>query len=151
MSALVPKDSSYRYYNCNIQAPRLKADEIYASKISYDSYSDSSILVQDGKFLTPSTTFTLSPSALQATNCCGEISVYAKSLTLNISHILMITIAKTEGALLTSNVIIYQSVGNCVDTSSTTTIMPTAVPSGNSSVLITFPFLVTCSYVFRGF
>ena len=151
MSQIV-KDPLFRYYNCNLQAPRIKANEIYTDKISFGTYTDSDINVESGKFNSMNTTFVISPEdfSLNRLNACGELTLYAINNDLNISHVLMIVATKSAGTISTSNVVAYQSVGNCINNSGTTTIIPTAVPSGSTNILITFPFSVYLKWIWRG-
>jgi hypothetical protein len=144
------KDPIYRYYNCNIQAPRIRANEIYTEKISFGTYAESDVNLESGKFDLIGTVFDIFPADFARSNACGELTLYAVNNDLSISHVMMIVATKSGGTISTANVVAYQSVGNCIKTSGTTTIIPTAVPSGSTGIRATFPFEVYLKWIWRG-
>lgn len=144
------KDPWYRYYNCNIQAPKIKANEIYTEKISFGTYAESDVNLESGKFDFVGTTFNITPADFARSNACGELTLYAINNDLSISHVMMIVATKSGGTISASNVVAYQSVGNCIKTSGNTTITPTATPYGTTGITATFPFAVSLKWVWRG-
>lgn len=146
------KDILYRYYNCNIQAPKMKADEMHADKISFNGYTDSQINVYSGYFDVLGTTFYLDIPYLGSdyANNCGDLTVFAVNTSLQLVHVIMICIAKQNNTML-GGIIPYQNYGNCNVTSSGVSQLPTVTTSGSTRVVITFPQAVNMKYIWRSF
>lgn len=136
------KNPLYRYYNCNIQCPKLLCNEIQATNVSFSSYTNG-IKLETGEFTTSASTFTISPNCLTQTNCCGELTVYFKNDTLSFAHVAMILVSKTNGTIPVQNVVLYQNLGN---------LTVTAAPSGSTGVTVDTGAGNTCfaKWIFRG-
>lgn len=115
MSSIV-RDPDYRYYNCNIQAPKLYGSEIHADKISFDEYTESGVMLETG--ISPlNTTHTIAIKCLTKSNCCGELTLYLKNEITNIAQVIMLTLSKTGGTFTSGNINEYQRWGNYSTTS----------------------------------
>lgn len=150
------KDILYRYYNCNIQAPKIKANEIYADKISFGTYTDNDVNLYGGKVETLGMTFEIDiPYLGQAyENNCGELTVYALNPLLNLAHVMMALITKSNSVMTTtSNIVVYQNFGNASITNATTgvTTDPSIIAQNNTKVIVAFPQNVYIKWVWRGY
>lgn len=123
------KNLLYRYYNCNIQCPKVLSDEIKTSKLEFDSWTASGIVLQSGE-IDFGTTFDISPTSLSLRNAVGELTVYLKNDGEEMVHIIMMIITKTAGTM--NPPLNYQTVGNLntvvISTPSSTTVRIVVTP-----------------------
>lgn len=151
----ITKNPAYRYYNCNIQAPRLLGTEIHGDQISFDRY-ENGMGFETGNNADYNKEHVIILSSLDDINpdMCGELTVYAQNIANKLSHVLMIVITKNNNVMTNDDVVLYQSVGNCRITTGSTTTLPTVVPfqdAPDGGVRIEFPYSMTIRWVWRGF
>lgn len=133
-------DPEYRYYNCNIQCPKLKTNTFQADNLVIASYSPSGIKLLNG--LIPfGTVLTISPDALLESNACGELSVYLKNIGTSVVAVMMITVTKSNGVITKVNP--YQTVGNLTSSA-------VDIGSDQKSVKITISPGAKGSWLWRG-
>lgn len=132
----------YRYYNCNIQSPKLLSGEIQADKISFSSYINSGILVENGS-LAWNNMFNISPTAFQAENCCGDLTLYFRNDIDGKSAVIMIGLTKINNNWSTGVQQLYQVIGNVTVTISTpsTSVLRVTIGGGVYG---------NCSWIYRG-
>lgn len=148
------KDYLYRYYNCNIQAPKLKANEIYADKISFDNYSPSNIYVKSGKsdIMEKVHEIQIDSFTNPTVNNCGELIVYALNDSVNLSHVLMAIVTKTNNTISnTNNILIYQTFGNCNVDSTNVPVQPTVTCPDNQRIYVNFPQAMNIRWIWRSY
>ena len=136
----IVKDPLYRYYNCNIQAPRLKCGVIDADQITTPFLSNG-LSTLNGVF-PYGNTFLFNSSVIPnlAQNCvCGELTLYIKNESLNLANVVTFILIKSNGVL--TNADFYQKVGNFNTVTS-------SIVSNNLRVVISPGGM--CRWVFRG-
>jgi hypothetical protein len=103
-------DPNYRYYNCNLQCPKLITKEFQATTASFNQWQPSGIGFENG-FLDYNTTFNIAPNALQQSTSCGELTLYMKNtIGTQLAAVLMIIVSKTGGTI--TQALPYQTVSN---------------------------------------
>jgi len=136
----IVKDPLYRYYNCNIQAPRLKCGVIDAEEVT-SSVLANGLSTLNGMF-PYGNTFLFNSSVipnLGQTCVCGELTLYLKNESLNLAHVVTIILIKSGGVL--TNADFFQRVGNF-------NTVTTSIVSNNLRVVISPAGI--CRWVFRG-
>ena len=107
-------DANYRWYNCNIQAPRIKCDQLDATTINVATLGDDGISTHSG-YKASSTTHVFSSSdipSLDQQNMAGELSLYLLNTSANVSNVTMSGITRVNYSFPTGGVVIYQRIGN---------------------------------------
>lgn len=135
-------ESDFRYYNCNIQAPKLKCKELLADTYTLGALTPSSINTYNGVFSFNNTfIFTTSQIPLLANNnMSGELTLYLQNSGEAYSNVTMSVITKAGGTIQQTN--IFQRIGNMISVNMTS--------SSNTTVTVTTNPYVICSWVFRG-
>lgn len=133
------RDPDYRYYNCNLQTPNLKCENLKTETLDFTSWKASGINLESG-YIPFATAFQISPSSLSQFNAAGELTVYLKNDPENYTHVLMYLVTKTGGVL--NAPLDYQKYGNF--TTLTTSI------SGTNTVTITIDPGAVCRWIWRG-
>jgi hypothetical protein len=126
MWVIFTMDPDYRYYNCNIQCPKLKSNTFQTDSFESASLSPSNIQCENG-YGGPSLTFDIAPAALQASNSTGELTVYLKNELAPTIAVIMIVVSKSGGVI--TQALPYQTV-------STFTTATVSIPN-NTSIRIT--------------
>lgn len=135
-------ESDFRYYNCNIQAPKLKCKELSADTYTLGALTPSSIYSYNGVFPFSNTfIFTTTQIPLLAnSNMSGELTLYLKNSSQGYSNVTMAVITKASNTIQQTN--IFQTIGNMTSVTMTS--------SSNTTVTVTTDPYVICSWVFRG-
>lgn len=126
------KDMWYRYYNCNIQCPRIKCEMLSTSQIGIvDGLMFGSVFMETGD-AGFGEAFNISPQCLSNNNCCGELTCYIKNDATSDVSVVMIAVAKSKGVIATPTV--YQRVGtyglvtsSVLSTTTVRVILPTSL------------------------
>lgn len=136
------KDLWYRYFNCNIQCPRVKTDILTTSKIDLPGGIEFGQVLMETGDAGFGNAFSISPETLSLTNSCGELTCYIRNDASGDVSVVMIAVAKSNGVIATPTV--YQRVGTFgLVTSSvlSTTTVRVILPTG---------FQGRCYWVWRG-
>lgn len=140
----IVKDPFYRYYNCFIQCPRIKCEELEAKRITQQGeYSPSGITVYNGWFPVSSTfTFTTVEIPLLANSTCnGELTLYLNDNAGGIANVSLIYVIKVNGTISSSASLVAQRYGNMNDVSLSV--------SGNTVIISVSP-ATECRWMYRG-
>lgn len=139
----ITRDPDYRYYNCNIQAPRIKCELLDPDQINdSEIHMMSGLTSYNGIFPLFGNQFTFDSTVLPIMtqkNVSGELTLYLKNDYTNQCNVTTIILIKTDNIL--TNADFYQRVGNF--TSLTTGIV------ANNLVVNTSPSCF-CRWFFRG-
>jgi len=134
-------EPDYRYYNCNLQAPKIKCGLFEADEISSTCLIPSGICQYNGVFQY-ATTFTFTSTEiplLSNPNCSGELTLYCKNDFQKMANVTMIIVVKANGTI--TNADFYQRVGNIPSVTSSIV--------GNTIKVVTSPSCI-CKWIFRG-
>jgi len=135
----IVRDPLYRYYNANLQTPRLKCEELYVKTLNATSWTQNGVVLETGD-LPFATVFNISPECLADPTCCGELTLYLKNEGQKMSAVVMNVVTKAGGTL--SPPVTYQNVGNFTTVTLTT---PNA-----STVRVTIAPGGICKWIWRG-
>lgn len=135
------RDPSYRYYNCNLQAPKIKCHTVTADTLHLASMNG--LFVESGD-LPYGNVFDVTVQSLLKDTACGEVTCYIVNDAAFTSGVLLITAFKSNKLL---NAILYQNIGNY-----TSGVGVTITIVNNITIRITLPTgnYGTCQWVFRG-
>jgi hypothetical protein len=135
-------DPEYRYYNCNLQTPKIKCGNLTADKYTLGALSSSGIITYDGIFPFSNTfIFTTSHIPLLANdNMSGELTLYLRNETADYSNVTLSIVTKAGGTIQQTN--IYQRIGNMTSVDMTS--------ASSTTVTVTTSPYVRCYWVFRG-
>ena len=139
-------DGNYRWYNCNLQAPKIKTSAIDTDILNYTHIGLNGPRVYSG-YKSMSTTHTFSVTdipSFQMTNMSGELTVYMVNNASNSSNVTMIGITRSANTFPAGGTVWYQRIGNF------TSVTVTA-PVNGTSVIITVNPASECRWVYRGF
>jgi hypothetical protein len=132
-------DPDYRYYNCNIQCPKLKSSVFQADSAQITQWYPSGIYMENG-VLPYGSVLDIAPTALQQRNCTGELTLYMKNETADVTEIVMLIVTKAGGII--TQALPYQTVGTF--TSATLQIL------NNTTLRLTTSPACNCFWVWRG-
>lgn len=136
----------YRFYECNLEAPYMKARTFTADELQVASLLASGLTIKPGNVLMYSgssalgTTHTITSSELPLLanrSMCGTLNLFLNNTPY--TSVVMAAVAKTNGALVQTQ--LYQNIGNMTSVALTI--------SGNNIVLTTSPE-VRCQWIFMG-
>jgi regulation of enolase protein 1 (concanavalin A-like superfamily) len=137
-----PGEEDYRYYNCNLQAPKIKCTNLTMDYFTVNHWFPSGICTYNG-YRTSATehTFTTTDIACMSNaNMSGEFTMYLKH-SGGYSAVVLIVITKAKGVYTYND--FYQSLGNLSG-------VVVSSPS-NSSFKVKFGEAVEVRWIFRGF
>lgn len=136
----ITKDPTFRYYNCNLQAPKIKCSTITIDKIEGGlKYGSTGVVTLTGLFST-NTTFVLNTTnflPLNKKNFVGELSLYVM-LPDKSGGVIQVAIVRYDN--VTQYVNVYQQTGNVTISASTF----------QNTITFTSSTLVSCSWFYRG-
>lgn len=136
-------EPDFRYYNCNLQAPKMKCSKLDVDETTTGHLSPSGLCVDNGyKSLSTTHTFTSTDiPCLADSNASGELTLYLKNNKLGKANVTMGVVVKLEGEINSSATMFYQRIGNMdsVDVTVTT-----------SSLTFLVSPAAECRWVFRG-
>lgn len=138
-------DPNYRWYNCNIQAPRIKCDQLDATKVNAVTLGQNGISMYSG-FKSSSTTHVFSVTdipSLDLDNMSGELSLYLLNTAANVSNVTMSGITRVNDTFPTGGTVIYQRIGNF-------TSVELSFSSANKTVTFTVSPAAECRWFYRG-
>ena len=137
-------EPDFRYYNCNLQAPKMKCGKLDVDETTTGHLSPSGLCVDNGyKSLSTTHTFTSTDiPCLANSNASGELTLYFKNNKLGRANVTLAVLIKLAGTLSTTSSMWYQRIGN-MDTVELTV-------SGNNATFTVSP-AAECRWVFRGF
>lgn len=125
-------DPNYRYYNCNIQCPKLKSKTFQADSAEITTWSPSGIYNENGT-VPYGSVLDIAPTALLQKNCTGELTLYMKNDTANATELVMIIVTKSNDVI--TEALPYQTIGTFAQATLTvpnnTTIRITSSPPCN--------------------
>lgn len=141
----ITRDPYYRYYNCNIQCPRIKCEQLETeSTISTTVLQPSGVSVYNGYFPVASS-FDFTSTQIPFLNnyqFSGELTLYMKNDLAKVCNVTTAYVVKAGGAMTTTTTLIFQRCGNM-------TAVNLNITSGTSFTIIVDP-AVECRWIFRG-
>ena len=126
-------EPDFRYYNCNLQAPKMKCSKLDVDETTTGHLSPSGLCVDNGyKSLSTTHTFTSTDiPCLANSNASGELTLYFKNNKLERANVTLIIIRKTAGVIVDYGW--YQRIGNMdavdITAPSSTSIVATVSPA----------------------
>lgn len=138
-------DPNYRWYNCNLQAPRIKCDQVDATTANFTTFGPNGIRMYSG-IKSSSTTHTFTSAdipELANTTMTGELTLYLTNKEANVSNVTMTAITKANSTFPTGGTVLYQRVGNFTSVEFTTS-------DANKSITFTISPAAACTWIFRG-
>jgi hypothetical protein len=132
-------DPDYRYYNCNIECPKLKSKVFQADSAEFTTWSPSGIFMENGS-VPYGSILTIAPSALTQKNCTGELTLYLKNDTSNVTELVMLIVTKANNVI--TQALPYQTVG-------TLNSVVISIPN-TTSIVATISPACDCSWIWRG-
>jgi len=136
-------EPDYRFSNCNIQAPKIKAGEIQSNKISFQSFQNSGIRYEDRK-LPMAKIFNIQPELYNSSNVSSELTLYLKNQALSKTSVVQIIAVKCANSWtdVNSSIVNYQTVGPIKVTN--------IYPLTSNTLEITVDTSCDCYWVCRG-
>jgi hypothetical protein len=137
-----PGEADYRYYNCNLQAPKIKCEQMTMDSFTVNHWEPSGICTYNG-FRVASTTHTFTTTDIACmtnTNMCGEFTMYVRH-GAGYSAVVLIVITKAQGSFTFRDY--YQALGNLSGV--------VLSNSSTSSFTVTFAEALEVRWIFRGF
>lgn len=142
------RDPSYRYYNCNLQAPNIKCHTLNATNLNFTQMSG--LFYQNGE-TEYAKVAKITPSLLETAvdTVCGDLTIFMKDLSGDKCKVCMITVAKINGVLTPTDsseqykyINTYQQYGN-IDVTITT--------EQNKTIVLTSLDFFSTRWIWRGF
>lgn len=138
-------DSNYRWYNCNIQCPKMKCDEIDATTANFTTFGPNGIHMYSGvKGSSTTHTFTSADiPELSNTTMTGELTLYLKNTVANVANVTMTGITRAGNTFPANGTALYQRIGNFTSVEFTTS-------DANKTITYTVNPAAECTWIFRG-
>jgi regulation of enolase protein 1 (concanavalin A-like superfamily) len=137
-----PGEADYRYYNCNLQAPKIKCKQLTMDSFTVSQWYPSGICTYNG-YRAASTTHTFTTTdimCLSNSNMSGEFTMYVRH-GAGYSAVVLLVITKAKGSFTYND--FYQALGNLSG-------VVVSSPS-TSSFTVTFAEALEARWIFRGF
>lgn len=138
-------DSNYRWYNCNIQAPKIKCESLNATTANFTSFGSNGIHMYSG-YKAASTTHIFTSAdipELANSSMTGELTLYLVNTAGNVSNVTMTAITRANNKFPANGTVAYQRVGNF-------TSVEFATSDANKTITFTISPAAECTWIFRG-
>lgn len=138
-------DANYRWYNCNIQCPKMKCDQLDVTTVNLASLGANGVSSHAGyKSSSTSHVFTSTDIPSLSLSCMsGELTMYMTNCAANVSNITLSGFTRANGGFPSGGSIIYQRIGNATNVEMTTN-------DTSDTVTITVDPAMDCRWIFRG-
>lgn len=138
-------DPNYRWHNCNLQAPRIKCDQLDATIATFTTFGPNGIRMYSG-VKSSSTTHTFTSTDIPELDnnlMTGELTLYLTNASANASNVSMTGITRAGNVFPSNGTVIYQNIGNF-------TSVEFATSNANKSITFTVNPAAKCTWIFRG-